>query len=85
MVSLREATEAFGDYRIKTAAEVDPSAFQGTQTAFLGRTINTPISIASTAFHRMAYHDGEEAMARAANSVLQTPLLLSNWATSSVE
>ena len=33
----------------------------------------------------MAYHEGEVAMARAANKIMQTPLLLSNWATSSVE
>jgi len=33
----------------------------------------------------MAHHEGEVAMARAANATLQTPLLLSNWATSSVE
>ena len=33
----------------------------------------------------MAHPDGEVATARAANSFLQTPLLLSNWGTSSVE
>ena len=85
MVSLREANKAFGEFRLKPAAEVDEEAFEGTQTTFIGQKIRTPICIASTAFHRMAHPDGEVATARAANSVLQTPLLLSNWATTSVE
>lgn len=33
----------------------------------------------------MASEDGEVATARAANQVMHTPLLLSNWATSSLE
>jgi len=70
MVSLKDATAAFGDYYLKPAAEVDSSAFEGTQTTFIGHTIKTPISIASTAFHRMAYHEGEVASARAANEIL---------------
>ena len=33
----------------------------------------------------MAHHEGEVATAQAANNVKQTPLLLSSWATSSIE
>lgn len=51
----------------------------------MGQQIQTPIAIASTAFHRMAYHEGEVATAKAANNTLQTPLLLSSWATSTIE
>ena len=85
MVSLKESNKAFQDFRLKSAAEVDESAFEGTEITFLGKKIKTPLSIASTAFHRMAHPDGEVATARAANAVLNTPVLLSNWATTSVE
>ena len=85
MVSLRDGTAAFAELKLKPAAEVDETLFEGTDTTFLGEQIRTPISIASTAFHKMAHPDGEIATARAANNFLQTPLLLSNWATSTIE
>ena len=70
MVSLRDGTAAFAELKLKPAAEVDEILFEGTETTFLGELIKTPISIASTAFHKMAHPDGEIATARAANNFL---------------
>ena len=50
MVSLRENEQAYDRIKLKRAAEVDISKFQGTETEILGRTIKTPIAIVSTAF-----------------------------------
>ncbi len=85
MVTLRETSEAYDEIKLKPAAEVDEEAFEGTKTTFLGQEINSPIGIASTAFHRMAHPDGEQATARAAQAVNETPILLSSWATGSIE
>ena len=51
----------------------------------MGFKLKTPIAIASTAFHKMAHSDGEVGSAAAAEKVLNTPFLLSNWATTSNE
>ena len=85
MITLRENLEAYEEIQVKAAAQIDPSKFKGLKTAFLGQEINTPIGVASTAFHRIAHPDGEVATARACSNTLQTPLLLSSWATTSIE
>ena len=70
MITLRDSPQAFLEFKLKPAAEVDESLFEGLKTSFLGQEINTPLGISSTAFHRMAHPDGEEATARAANAVM---------------
>ena len=68
MVSLRENKDAFNRIKLKRAAEVDDSKFQGTDLEILGCKIKTPICIASTAFQKMAHPEGEIATAKAAES-----------------
>jgi isopentenyl diphosphate isomerase/L-lactate dehydrogenase-like FMN-dependent dehydrogenase len=50
----------------------------------MGFKVNSPVFIASTAFHKMADVDGELASAAAANKS-KTPFMLSSWATTSIE
>ena len=50
----------------------------------MGFKVNSPVFIASTAFHKMADVDGELASAAAANKS-KTPFMLSNWATTAIE
>lgn len=50
----------------------------------MGFKVDSPIFIASTAFHRMANVDGELASAAAANTS-KTPFMLSSWATTTLE
>ena len=85
MVTLNSTRQALDQIKLKRAAEVDPSMFQGTTTTILGTKVNSPIMIASTAFHRLAHPEGEVAMAKAAENCNQTALSLSNWATSTNE
>mmetsp|Transcript_14315 Transcript_14315/g.24360 ORF Transcript_14315/g.24360 Transcript_14315/m.24360 type:complete len:138 (-) Transcript_14315:625-1038(-) len=54
------------------------------QTEFLGKTINSPLCVSSTAFQKMATPQGEVAMAKACNNT-GTPFVLSSWATTSNE
>jgi len=53
-------------------------------TSVLGYRIAMPIMVAPTAMQKMAHPDGEYATARAA-SAANTAMILSSWATSSVE
>ena len=50
----------------------------------MGFKVNSPVFIASTAFHKMADVDGELASAAAANKS-KTPFMLSNWANTAIE
>ena len=84
MVSLRDSEAQFDRLKLKQAAGVDPDKFEGLQTDTLGIKIPSPICIAATAFHRMAHPDGEEATAKAAHKT-QTPMMLSNWASTPLE
>jgi len=49
-VSLKDNEEAFTKYHLKPKAFVDPSKFKGIKTKVLGKEVNSPIFIASTAF-----------------------------------
>ena len=50
----------------------------------MGFKIDSPVFIASTAFHKMADVDGELASAAAANKS-KTPFMLSSWANTPIE
>ena len=85
MLTLNSTRDALDRIKLKRAAEVDPSLFVGTETTVLGGLkVQSPIMIASTAFHKMAHPDGEVAMARAAE-ISKTAFSLSNWANSTNE
>nr|XP_048698500.1 2-Hydroxyacid oxidase 1 isoform X3 [Caretta caretta] len=53
-------------------------------TAVLGQKISMPICVGATAMQSMAHVDGEAATARACRS-LGTGMMLSSWATSTIE
>lgn len=53
-------------------------------TSVLGQKISMPICVGATAMQRMAHADGETATARACRS-LGTGMMLSSWATSTIE
>ncbi|KFW81737.1 Hydroxyacid oxidase 1, partial [Manacus vitellinus] len=53
-------------------------------TSVLGQRVSVPVCVAATAMQRMAHPDGETATARACRAV-GTGMMLSSWATSSIE
>lgn len=53
-------------------------------TTVLGQRVSMPICVAATAMQRMAHPDGETATARACRSC-DTGMMLSSWATSTIE
>ncbi|XP_053708685.1 hydroxyacid oxidase 1 [Synchiropus splendidus] len=55
-----------------------------TSVRVLGRSLSMPVCAAATAMQRMAHADGEAATARACKAA-GTGMMLSSWATSSVE
>ena len=83
-ISLRDNEEAFTKMYIKTSlfGKRGPVSLGST---IMGYKVNSPIAIASTAFHRMAHPDGELATARAANAFNSTTLKLSSWSTTTLE
>ncbi|KAM9843759.1 2-Hydroxyacid oxidase 1 [Aulostomus maculatus] len=54
------------------------------RVSVLGQSVNMPICVAATAMQRMAHPEGETATARACRAV-GTGMMLSSWATSSIE
>ncbi|NXK39867.1 HAOX1 oxidase, partial [Piprites chloris] len=50
----------------------------------LGQRVSVPVCVAATAMQRMAHPDGETATARACRA-MGTGMMLSSWATSSIE
>ncbi|XP_033041541.1 hydroxyacid oxidase 1 [Trachypithecus francoisi] len=63
---------------LRNVAETDLS------TSVLGQRVSMPICVGATAMQRMAHVDGELATVRACQS-LGTGMMLSSWATSSIE
>lgn len=53
-------------------------------TSVLGQKISMPVCVAATAMQRMAHPDGETATAKACHA-MGTGMMLSSWATSSIE
>ncbi|KAM3597231.1 uncharacterized protein V6R79_001628 [Siganus canaliculatus] len=81
--TLADNTAAFNRWYIiprvlKNVSAVDLSV------SVLGQKLSIPICVASTAMQRMAHPDGETATARACQAV-GTGMMLSSWATSTIE
>ncbi|KFP28755.1 Hydroxyacid oxidase 1, partial [Colius striatus] len=53
-------------------------------TSVLGQKVSMPVCVAATAMQRMAHADGETATAKACHAI-GTGMMLSSWATSSIE
>lgn len=81
--TLKENRSAFEKIRFRPRILIDVSNVDLT-TTILGFKISMPIMIAPTAMQRMAHPEGELATARAA-AAADTIMVLSSWATSSVE
>lgn len=83
-VSLKAQRAAFDSIKLKSRIFVDEKKWQGTGTTIMGKKIDSPICITSTAFQRMAHPEGEVATAKACGN-MNTPMVLSSWATSTAE
>lgn len=81
--TLGENRNAFERIRFRPRILIDVTHVD-LSTTILGQRISMPIMIAPTAMQKMAHPDGELATARAA-SAADTAMVLSSWATSSVE
>ncbi|XP_076834780.1 2-Hydroxyacid oxidase 1 isoform X1 [Brachyhypopomus gauderio] len=81
--SLADNVAAFSRWRLlprvlRNVSRVDLSAM------VLGQQLSMPVCVAATAMQRMAHPDGETATARACLSAA-TGMMLSSWATSTIE
>lgn len=76
-VTLREATAAWGEYRLMPRALTDVSR-TSTATTLLESPVATPIGIAPTSMQRAAHPQGERAMARGAADAGALHVLSSN-------
>ncbi|KAI8486655.1 Hydroxyacid oxidase 1 [Branchiostoma belcheri] len=81
--TLRDNVDAFRRYRLRPRFLRDVSR-RDTTTTVLGELLDFPVALAPTAMQRMAHPDGEVATARAAAS-MNTGMILSSWATSTIE
>ncbi|XP_065057784.1 2-Hydroxyacid oxidase 1-like [Rhopilema esculentum] len=81
--TLRDNTNAFKRLRLRPNILRDVSSVD-TSTTVLDQKIDFPICIAPTAMQRMAHPDGELATAKAAKA-FDTCMMLSSWATTSIE
>ncbi|XP_061556724.1 hydroxyacid oxidase 1 [Phycodurus eques] len=82
-VTLADNVAAFKRWRLiprvlRDVSSVDLSA------SVLGHELSMPLCVAATAMQRMAHPDGETATARACRAV-GTGMMLSSWATSTIE
>jgi 4-hydroxymandelate oxidase len=82
-ITLTENRRLLDAIRVYYRVLVDVSALDPS-VSLLGRRYSAPILVAPMAFHRLAHPDGELATARAAAS-LGLPLVLSTFATASIE
>ncbi|KAM9315652.1 2-Hydroxyacid oxidase 1 [Gastrophryne carolinensis] len=81
--TLADNVAAFSNYRLYPHVLRDVSA-SDLSTTILGQRISMPICVGATAMQRMAHPDGETATVRACKA-LGTGMMLSSWATSSIE
>ncbi|XP_035698212.1 hydroxyacid oxidase 1-like [Branchiostoma floridae] len=81
--TLRDNVDAFRSYRLRPRFLRDVSR-RDTTTTVLGELLDFPVALAPTAMQRMAHPDGEVASAKAAAS-MNTGMILSSWATSTIE
>ncbi|XP_051578899.1 2-Hydroxyacid oxidase 1-like isoform X2 [Myxocyprinus asiaticus] len=81
--TLRDNVAAFSRWCIYPRVLRDVSTVDMSCTV-LGQRVSMPICVAATAMQRMAHPDGETATARACLSA-DTGMMLSSWATSTIE
>ncbi|XP_077169389.1 2-Hydroxyacid oxidase 1 [Paroedura picta] len=81
--TLAENVDAFSRLKLYPRMLRDVSALD-LSTSILGQRVSMPICVGATAMQRMAHTDGEVATVRACSSV-DTGMMLSSWATSSIE
>ncbi|NXG22121.1 HAOX1 oxidase, partial [Grallaria varia] len=81
--TLAENVAAFSRWKLYPRVLRDVSVLD-LSTSVLGQRVSMPVCVAATAMQRMAHADGETATARACQAV-GTGMMLSSWATSSIE
>ncbi|NXY18050.1 HAOX1 oxidase, partial [Atrichornis clamosus] len=81
--TLADNVAAFSRWKLYPRVLRDVSVLD-LSTSVLGRRISMPVCVAATAMQRMAHAHGETATARACQAV-GTGMMLSSWATSSIE
>uniref|UniRef100_A0A8C5MU00 (S)-2-hydroxy-acid oxidase n=1 Tax=Leptobrachium leishanense TaxID=445787 RepID=A0A8C5MU00_9ANUR len=81
--TLADNVAAFSRWRLYPRVLRDVSVIN-LSTTVLGQRIDIPICVGATAMQRMAHPDGETATVKACKS-LGTGMMLSSWATSSIE
>ncbi|KAM8946675.1 2-Hydroxyacid oxidase 1 [Pelodytes ibericus] len=81
--TLADNVAAFSRWRLYPRVLRDVSVTD-LSTTILGQKLSMPICVGATAMQRMAHPQGETATVRACNT-LGTGMMLSSWATSSIE
>ncbi|XP_072298186.1 2-Hydroxyacid oxidase 1 [Eucyclogobius newberryi] len=81
--TLHDNVEAFNRWCLVPRVLRDVSSVD-MSLSVLGQRLSMPVCVASTAMQRMAHADGEVATARACRTV-GTAMMLSSWATSTIE
>ncbi|XP_064271759.1 2-Hydroxyacid oxidase 1-like isoform X1 [Passer domesticus] len=81
--TLADNVAAFSRWKLYPRVLRDVSAMD-LSTRVLGQSVAVPVCVAATAMQRMAHPHGETATARACQAV-GTGMMLSSWATSSME
>ncbi|XP_078503207.1 2-Hydroxyacid oxidase 1 [Lissotriton helveticus] len=81
--TLADNVAAFARWKLRPRMLRDVSLLD-LSTSVLGHNISMPICVGATAMQRMAHPDGETATVRACRSI-GTGMMLSSWATSSIE
>ncbi|XP_056144133.1 hydroxyacid oxidase 1 [Lampris incognitus] len=81
--TLADNTAAFNRWRFLPRVLRDVSTVD-LSTCLLGQPLSMPVCVGATAMQRMAHPDGETATARACQAA-GTGMMLSSWATSTIE
>ncbi|XP_054051577.1 2-Hydroxyacid oxidase 1 [Rissa tridactyla] len=81
--TLADNVAAFARWKLYPRVLRDVSVMD-LSTSVLGQKISMPVCVAATAMQRMAHADGETATAKACHA-MGTGMMLSSWATSSIE
>ncbi|NWS58533.1 HAOX1 oxidase, partial [Chunga burmeisteri] len=81
--TLADNVAAFSRWKLYPRVLRDVSVMD-LSTSVLGQKISMPVCVGATAMQRMAHADGETATAKACQAV-GTGMMLSSWATSSIE
>ncbi|NXJ76040.1 HAOX1 oxidase, partial [Trogon melanurus] len=81
--TLADNVAAFSRWKLYPRVLRDVSVMD-LSTSVLGQKISMPVCVGATAMQRMAHADGETATAKACHA-MGTGMMLSSWATSSIE